>query len=147
VEGAQVPRLSRRGVIIACAGAAGGAALTTSCDPAGPVGGGPAGGPGGGAGTPGSPVTVRAAEIPVGGGTVFDSGVVVTQPKAGEFEAFSAICTHAQCFVTAVQGGAIHCPCHGSRFSVTDGSVLTGPALQPLPRRTVTVNGDSLTVS
>lgn len=135
-------RLSRRGVIVACAGAAGAAALTTACQ--GPSGG---GGPGGGAGTPGSPVQVSAAQVPVGGGTVFDSGIVVTQPKAGQYEAFSAVCTHAQCFVTSVQDGAIHCPCHGSRFSITDGSVLTGPALAPLPRKTVTANGDSLTVS
>ena len=118
------------GVVAACAGAA-------ACQAP----------PRGGATTPDSPVTVKAADIPVGGGTVFDSGYVVTQPKAGQFKAFSAICTHAQCFVTTVQDGAIHCPCHGSRFSITDGSVLNGPAIQPLPAKTVTVNGDSLTVS
>jgi Rieske Fe-S protein len=71
----------------------------------------------------------------------------VTQPKAGEFKAFSAFCTHAQCWVTAVKDGAIDCPCHGSRFSMTDGSVLNGPALQPLAAKSVTVNGDQLTVA
>ena len=119
--------------VAACAGAAGAAACQ------GPTGGAPT--------TASSPVTVKAAEIPVGGGTVLDSGYVVTQPKAGQFKAFSAICTHAQCFVTTVQDGAIHCPCHGSRFSIADGSVLNGPAIQPLPAKTVTANGDSLTVS
>ena len=139
--GSELPRLSRRGALVACAGAACAAALTAGCQ--GPSG---TGGPGA-ATTPGSPVTVKASGIPVGGGTVFDSGIVVTQPTAGQFKAFSAICTHAQCFVTTVEGGAIHCPCHGSRFSITDGSVLNGPALLPLPAKTVTVDGDSLTVS
>jgi Rieske Fe-S protein len=49
--------------------------------------------------------------------------------------------------VTTVSDGAINCPCHGSRFSITDGSVVNGPALQPLAKKAVTVNGDQLTVA
>jgi nitrite reductase/ring-hydroxylating ferredoxin subunit len=134
-------RVTRRG-IMAAGIAAGATPLLVSCGFSGS---------GGGDGTPaegGSAAPIRTADIPVGGGTVFqDQQIVVTQPKAGEFKAFSAFCTHAQCWVTTVKDGAIDCPCHGSRFSITDGSVLNGPALQPLSAKSVTVNGDQLTVA
>jgi Rieske Fe-S protein len=43
-------------------------------------------------------------DIPVGGGTVFkNEKVVVTQPEAGTFEAFTAVCTHQGCIVKDVQ--------------------------------------------
>ncbi|GAA1788390.1 Rieske (2Fe-2S) protein [Planosporangium flavigriseum] len=91
---------------------------------------------------------IKTSDIPVGGGKVFtEQGVVVTQPTAGQFKAFSAKCTHAGCNVNSVSGGAINCPCHGSRFSATDGSVQAGPARSPLAAKTVTVNGDSLTIA
>ena len=86
--------------------------------------------------------------MPVGGGLVLkDAAVVVTQPQAGEFHAFSAVCTHKQCIVATVADGDIGCPCHGSRFSVTDGAVVKGPATQPLPAKTVSVTGDVLTIA
>ena len=48
----------------------------------------------------GGSVIASTADIPEGGGTVFgDQKVVVTQPEAGEFKAFSAICTHQGCTV------------------------------------------------
>jgi Rieske Fe-S protein len=88
------------------------------------------------------------SDIPVGGGTVFaDDDVVVTQPTAGEFKAFSATCTHQGCKVNAVTNGQIACPCHGSRFSVADGSVVAGPAKKPLPAKSVTVDGDSIVLA
>lgn len=85
------------------------------------------------------------ADIPVGGGAIFtDEKVVVTQPVAGEFRAFSAVCTHQGCTVNEVVDGTIDCPCHGSKFSITDGSPVAGPAKKPLPPRTVAVEGDSI---
>ncbi|WP_327205354.1 QcrA and Rieske domain-containing protein [Rhodococcus opacus] len=45
-----------------------------------------------------------------------------------------------------VCNGTIGCPCHGSRFSAADGSVVRNPAQQPLPPRAVTLDGDTLTV-
>ncbi|MFE0253440.1 Rieske (2Fe-2S) protein [Streptomyces sp. NPDC059010] len=85
------------------------------------------------------------ADIPEGGGTIFkDQEVVVTQPKAGEFKAFSAICTHRQCTLTSVSDGTINCPCHGSKFNITDGSVAHPPATQPLPEKKITVQGNSI---
>jgi len=91
--------------------------------------------------------TAKTADIPVGGGKIFaDIQAVVTQPTAGKFKAFSSICTHQSCPVAAVTD-TINCDCHGSKFSITDGSVVNPPATQPLAAKTVTVEGDSLTVS
>jgi Rieske Fe-S protein len=85
------------------------------------------------------------SDIPVGGGKIFgDKQVVVTQPAAGDFKAFSAQCTHQGCLVTQVQGSEIICACHGSRFSAADGSVLNGPATSPLPAEPISVQGTSL---
>jgi nitrite reductase/ring-hydroxylating ferredoxin subunit len=78
----------------------------------------------------------RTSEIPVGGGKIFkDEKVVVTQPKQGEFKAFSNICTHQGCQVTSVSG---------SKFNITDGSVANPPADQPLPEKQIKVTGDSI---
>jgi len=85
------------------------------------------------------------SEIPVGGGKVFASAkVVVTQPSAGHFKAFSAVCTHMQCTVNQVANGTIDCPCHGSQFSIKDGSVVGGPAPSPLPAEQIKVSGTSI---
>ena len=100
----------------------------------------------GGSGSAG-PVTAPATDIPVGGGKIFaESQTVITQPTQGEFKAFSSICTHARCPVAEVTDN-IACKCHGSKFSLTDGSVLEGPAKEPLPAKTVTVQGSSVSVS
>jgi Rieske Fe-S protein len=82
-----------------------------------------------------------AAEVPVGGGVVYTSAkVVVTQPAKGEFKAFSAVCTHVGCLCNQVADGTINCPCHGSKFKITDGSVVAGPAPSPLPSEPITVS-------
>src|SRR5438067_2348530 len=74
------------------------------------------------------------ADIPVGGGLIFaPNQVVVTQPVKGTFKAFSSICTHQSCPVASVAAGTINCDCHGSKYSISDGSVVRGPAPRPLP--------------
>ena len=84
----------------------------------------------------------KTAEVPVGSGVIVDE-IVVTQPSAGEFKGFSAICTHKGCTVDEVADGTINCPCHGSKFNL-DGSVANGPATKPLEPQAVTVQGDSI---
>jgi len=88
----------------------------------------------------------HASQVPVGGGTIFTAEkVVVTQPVKGQFKAFSAICTHVGCLCDAVAAGTINCPCHGSKFSVSTGAVVAGPATSPLPAATIAVtNGEIL---
>jgi Rieske Fe-S protein len=83
--------------------------------------------------------------IPVGGGKIFPAQTtVVTQPSAGEFKVFSAVCTHMGCIVNQIADGRIDCPCHGSEYSITDGAVLAGPAPKPLPAKPFKVTGDSI---
>lgn len=91
---------------------------------------------------------VATADVPVGGGVVLGQDeIVVTQPVAGEFKAFTAICTHQGCLVASVSDGRIQCPCHGSSFDIADGSVTGGPAPAPLAAVAVTVKGDKVVAS
>jgi Rieske Fe-S protein len=84
-----------------------------------------------------------ASEIPVGGGKIYRAAkVVVTQPARGQYQAFSAVCTHVGCIMSKVADGTIDCPCHGSEFKITTGAVVTGPAPAPLPKKQIKiVNG------
>ena len=102
----------------------------------------------GGSGDSGDSGGIAKADVPVGGGTIVAATkTVVTQPAAGEFKAFSSICTHMGCPVAPVADGTINCNCHGSRFDIATGAVKRGPATRPLPAKTVTVKGDRITVT
>ncbi|WP_406150044.1 Rieske (2Fe-2S) protein [Streptomyces sp. NBC_01012] len=85
--------------------------------------------------TPTAPVELGAPdEVPVGGAKLYrEQRVVVSCPAAGQYNAFSAQCTHAGCLLDKVEDVEGHCPCHGSRFDVTTGKVVHGPATVPLP--------------
>jgi nitrite reductase/ring-hydroxylating ferredoxin subunit len=123
-------------LLAGCGGSAGGAGGQSGNGSAGDSGGSGSGG-----------ATVAASAVPVGGGTILkDAEVVVTQPAKGQFKAFSAICTHQGCLVGTVQDGQIICPCHGSRFSITTGKPLSGPAPTPLPPKQVSVQGGDVEV-
>jgi Rieske Fe-S protein len=100
----------------------------------------------GAGGSGGGPLTAT-GDIKVGGGTIFpNQQVVVTQPAAGEFKCFTAVCTHQGCIVSSVSDGKIMCDCHGSAFSIEDGSVLNPPATAPLAEQTISVDGDQITL-
>ena len=84
-------------------------------------------------------------QVPVGGGIVLvDEKVVVTQPAAGEFKAFTAICTHQHLLVGEVENGVIHCDNHGSEFDFSTGAVTHGPASEPLAAIDIKVKGDQI---
>ncbi|MDS1272168.1 Rieske (2Fe-2S) protein [Lipingzhangella sp. LS1_29] len=91
--------------------------------------------------------SVSTSEIPIEGGAVFDGpDVVVTQPEEGTFVGFSAECTHQGCTVTDVSDGTINCACHGSAFDLANGSVVAGPAEDPLRPVELRIEQDTISV-
>ncbi|GAA2636320.1 Rieske (2Fe-2S) protein [Streptomyces vastus] len=140
------PAVCRR-TILAALGSAGAAAALTACGGSGDSSSGSSGASesSSSAGSGGGEALAKTSEIPEGGGKVFaDQKVVVTQPTAGEFKAFSTTCPHQKQQVNAVDNGLITCPAHGSQFSVTDGGVKKGPATSGLTEEKVMVDGDSI---
>ncbi|MGW4032912.1 Rieske (2Fe-2S) protein [Streptomyces sp. NPDC004838] len=149
MTGSQGPsRTVTRRTVVAAVGGAGLTVALTACgaeDEGGAVGSGTAGGgdSAGGSGGGGGTELAKVADIPEGGGKVVGD-VVITQPRAGEFKAFSSKCTHQGCAVQGVENNVITCPCHNSRFDAGDGSVKGGPATAPLPSASIKVEGDSI---
>jgi len=80
-----------------------------------------------------------ASAIPIGGVLAFTcqaQGIPAycVHKSAGDFVAFSAICTHAGCTVGFDQSATrFVCPCHGSIYNASTGAVISGPAPLPLP--------------
>jgi nitrite reductase/ring-hydroxylating ferredoxin subunit len=157
ISGGMTRRLALRGTAVAglsvpllaaCGddGEAGDASGTTATpSPEETTGGGgssPSEGSGGGGGG-----FASTSDVPEGGGAIFaDEGVVVTQPAAGEFKGFTNICTHQGCAVAEVTD-TINCPCHGSMFSIEDGSPVGGPATKALPEMAIKVDGDAISLA
>ncbi|GAA4283632.1 hypothetical protein GCM10022261_11630 [Brevibacterium daeguense] len=139
--------------VLQAAGIAGGllsAGATAACS-SGSEGDGGSGDEGSGDGDSGGEelptVTVPVAEVPVGSGIVVENTYAVVQPAEGEFHAFSAVCTHEGCLVQNFTPTEIVCPCHSSRFSTTDGTVISGPASTALAAAVVTESDGELTIS
>ena len=139
--------ISRRGVIASAVGVSAVAALsacspevsnlTSTPEPEAPS-------------TSGPVAIAKTSDIPIGSGKKFDvEGVpiLITQPRAGEFRGFSAVCTHAGFVMTNMANSEIKCDNHGAVYSADDGSVLSGPAPRALGKVTVTVEGDDVLVS
>jgi nitrite reductase/ring-hydroxylating ferredoxin subunit len=154
------PEGSTRRGLLAGVGLAGIAGVLSGCDAmsndAGDVGSGgggetgaqPESGGGNEGGGAQAAALAKISDVPVGGGTVIeDEKLVITQPTEGEFRCFSAVCTHRGCTVDSVADGVINCPCHGSKFSVDDASVAGGPASEPLSRKQIKVEGDSIVLA
>ncbi|MFH8376680.1 Rieske (2Fe-2S) protein [Streptomyces cyaneofuscatus] len=142
------PTLLERRTVVLAVGAAGAAAALTACGGSDGSGGAESVEQQPGSGGAGGAVLAKTADIPEGGGVVFAAQkVVVTQPTAGQFKAFSATCTHQGCAVKDVTDNVITCPCHNSTFDAATGSPTAGPATQPLPAREISVEGDSITLA
>ena len=139
--------LAAAGVGVPLLAACGSADPDSASDPSGTSSAPSASGTSGTSGS-GGDVLAETSDIEVGGGEVFpDQEVVVTQPKAGEFKCFTAVCSHQGCIVANVSDGTINCDCHGSQYSIEDGSVVTGPATFPLAEEPITVSGDKITLN
>jgi Rieske Fe-S protein len=89
----------------------------------------------------GGAVFIDAKDVP---GPAVPNGVVITQPKQGEFHAFSRDCTHMHCAVSDLRDGKIHCFCHQSLYSMTTGANVGGPAPRPLAKVPITVRAGKI---
>jgi Rieske Fe-S protein len=140
--------LAAAGVGVPLLAACGSDGPDSAADPAGTPSASPAPTDGSGSGSGGGDKLADTSDIEVGGGSVFpDQEVVVTQPKSGEFKCFTAVCTHQGCIVANVSDGTINCDCHGSQYSIEDGSVVQGPATFPLAEEQITVSGHSISLN
>ncbi|MFS8497005.1 MAG: Rieske (2Fe-2S) protein [Micromonosporaceae bacterium] len=143
-------------MLAACGGDDAGGQAPPAGNPGNPGGtGGPRGSNGDDGGTgqtaEGSVPLAAVSDVEVGGGVIVPAeNVVITQPREGEFKAFSATCTHQGCQVSTVANGTINCFCHGSQYSIEDGSVvraapgLTPQTQNPLSEVAVEVDGDMI---
>jgi len=136
--------LGALGVAVALAGC--GSDNTGSTEPAPDQSSGSGGGSGGG--TASGKELAKTSDVPVGGGVILsDAKVVITQPAAGTFDAFSAVCTHQGFLVTSVEGGAIVCNHHGSTYDAKTGAVTQGPAPAGLQKVGIVVKGGKILAS
>lgn len=129
---------SRRATLVTCAVASG--AMLASC----------AEGDGAVTAPEGTVEVGSASAVGVGKAARLTHGsttVIVSQPSAGEYKAFSTVCTHQGCQVQVQDSNRIVCPCHGSEFAVADGSVVHGPAESPLASYPVQVKGGKIFVT
>ena len=93
-------------------------------------------------------ITIPTSKVPVGQGYVdTKNSVVVSQPTAGTYKAFSSVCTHQGCQVSPPQGEVITCACHGSQFDAKTGEVKAGPAEEALAAKDVKLIGDKLHIT
>lgn len=82
-------------------------------------------------------------DVPVGG-AVFAGDVIIAQPTAGHFVAYSRACPHQGNTIDQIDGNTVTCTAHGSTFNTVDGSVLSGVARDPLTKGEATVDGGTV---
>jgi len=86
----------------------------------------------------------------VGGAMLLDTAtdtIMVIRQTSTQVIAISAICTHKQCSMNFdTTKSQLTCPCHGSVFG-EDGSVVNGPARQPLAVYSATLANGTITVT
>ena len=95
--------------------------------------------------------TVGAAEIDDGEAEAFevDGRRIAVANVDGSLHAFDDTCTHMGCSLAQgeMDGPVIECPCHGSRFDVTSGAVVQGPATEPVETFEARVEGNELKIA
>ena len=140
--------LPRRSLLLG-AGALGGSALALSACTESPTGT-PATTAAGPSVPAGTAVRVgKLSEVKVGGtatGQFNGKTVVIFRSDDKTVLAYDATCTHAGCPV-APAGEDFECPCHGSSFKGSDGSVIQGPARAPLAKLKAAIDGEWITVT
>jgi cytochrome b6-f complex iron-sulfur subunit len=74
--------------------------------------------------------------------------IIVLRLSETAVAALSAFCTHQGCTVgfNAAQGVLV-CPCHGAVFATPAGTVLRGPAREPLRTYSATLSGNQILIT
>jgi len=81
------------------------------------------------------------------GGFAYKGDVIIIRSSDTVYIALSKLCTHSDCTVSYNSSTQeLPCPCHGSKFT-KDGAVINGPAMSPLKKYDVKLNGNILTIS
>jgi len=92
----------------------------------------------------------KVKDIEKDSGTIVRFGnrpVILVRTAAGDFKAFSAVCTHLECTVQYRKDlGVIWCACHNGRYDLT-GRNIAGPPPRPLDEYRVIIQGDEVFVS
>lgn len=93
----------------------------------------------------------KVGDIPAGSAAAFQiEGKQISVANVdGRLFAFDDACTHRGCSLAtgSLKGTSLTCPCHGSVFQVTDGSVINGPATRPLLTYDVEVVDGEISIS
>jgi nitrite reductase/ring-hydroxylating ferredoxin subunit/uncharacterized membrane protein len=78
----------------------------------------------------------------------FEGYPIVLLRRGGRVYAMADICPHLACSLSEgkVEGDAIVCTCHGSTFSLLDGSVLKGPSAFPVDVFVAHISGNEVFV-
>lgn len=100
--------------------------------------------------TQASVVAGRVNELPPNSGKIFKfgnkPGLLVRTP-AGEYKAFSAVCTHLDCIVQyRPDMRLIWCACHNGQYNLS-GKNIAGPPPRPLEEYVVNIRGEEIVVS
>jgi len=100
--------------------------------------------------TESSVVAAKLSEVPVNSGKIFKFGNkpgILVHTAAGEFKAFSAVCTHLECIVQYRDDTKqIWCACHNGQYNL-NGKNIGGPPPRPLEEFKVNKRGDDVVVT
>ncbi|WPF66141.1 MULTISPECIES: Rieske (2Fe-2S) protein [unclassified Corynebacterium] len=89
---------------------------------------------------------IAATDVPVGSAVIVGD-FIIAQTQQGQYRAYSTTCPHQSSKITEVEGETVRCTAHNSVFSLSDGSVVEGPARAPLTEGSVEEKGANLSVS
>jgi len=94
---------------------------------------------------------LKAAAIKPNTGQIFKFGSkpgILVRTPAGEFRAFTAVCTHLNCTVQYREDlQHIWCACHNGHFDPNTGMNIAGPPPRPLEQYGVSARADKIVVS
>jgi len=78
----------------------------------------------------------------------YDGGMIVLFNLDGSYHALDDVCTHDGGPLSdgVIQGEEVVCPRHGARFAIRTGAVTAPPALEPVRRLAVRVEGERILV-